>query len=674
MRLINALKLLTITLMLFTISACSVEVTIPNVNDQEQEQDPNEENGNEEREDEENEKKNEEEDKGNENENENGGSIVDDGTRPAPNYDIAPWNGATATDGGDDSIGSDADIYHEANNFTQLVVVRYNGSSASISTTTADIESYIDGAHVTIDMASNSVSGVEIIALGTTTDGSLKIYGEKKYKLSLYGVDITSKRGPAINSQCKKRVFVDLAEGTTNRLTDCSTYSNDAYTMPGAVNEDRKGALFTEGHLIISGRGTLVVAGKQKHAIATDGYYYQRAGATVVVTETAKNAIQVKGDEEDGMGAYISGGAVVARVASEAGKGIKSDLDIVIAGGLLDITTSGNAYYDSSDADTSSAAALKSDRDITINGGTLNLSSSGTGGKGINADVDLTVNSGDIRITTSGTRYEYNRNITSSPKGIKVDGNIVINGGTIDITVSGRSEGSEGMESKSTITFTGGETMVNAYDDGINATSAITINGGRVYTVGSNNDGMDSNGSITMNGGLVIGVGSNSPETGVDVDRSDMWKINGGTMIGFGGSMMASPSTASTQCMLVYNGLTTTAGNVISILDSTSTPIVSFEYPLSKSGATLLVSCPEIVKNSTFTVVGDGTLNNPTDSWMGWLYSGTWSGGTTLTTFTPTSIITSVGSGGGGGPGGGGGGPGGPGGGDWPGGGGGWPW
>ena len=122
--------------MLFTISACSVEVTIPNVNDQEQEQDPNEENGNEEREDEENEKKNEEEDKGNE--NENGGSIVDDGTRPAPNYDIAPWNGATATDGGDDSIGSDADIYHEANNFTQLVVVRYNGSSASISTTTGD--------------------------------------------------------------------------------------------------------------------------------------------------------------------------------------------------------------------------------------------------------------------------------------------------------------------------------------------------------------------------------------------------------------------------------------------------------------------------------------------------------------------------------------------------------
>lgn len=651
--------------MLFAASACSVEVVTPPINNQEQGQDPNEK----EDKDEDEEREDEGRENDDENENGNGGSILDDGTRPAPNYDVAPWEGTAASDSSNDIVGTDTDIYHEVNNFTQLVVVRYNGSSANVTTTSADIKCYTEGAYVTIDMASNSVSGVEIIALGTTTDGSLKVYGDKKYKLSLYGVDITSKRGPVINSQCKKRVYLDLAEGTTNRLTDCSTYSDDAYTMPGAVSEDRKGALFAEGHLIVSGRGTLVVAGKQKHAIATDGYYYQRAGATVVVTETAKNAIQVKGDEEDNMGAHIAGGAIVARVASEAGKGIKSDLDIVIEGGIVDITTSGNACYDSSDADTSSAAGLKSDRNIIINGGTLNLSSSGSGGKGINADVDLTINGGDIRITTTGTRYEYNRNLTSSPKGIKVDGNIAVNGGIIDITVSGRSEGSEGMESKSTITFTGGETTVNAYDDGINATSAITINGGRIYTVGSNNDGMDSNGSITMNGGLVIGVGSNSPETGIDVDRSDMWKIHGGTMIGFGGSMMASPSTASTQCMLVYNGLSTTAGKVVSILDSTSAPIVSFEYPLSKSGATLLVSCPEIVKNSTFTVVSDGTLNSPADSWMGWLYGGTWSGGTTLTTFTPTSIITSIGSGGGG-PGGGGGGgggwPGGPGGGDRP--------
>ena len=659
MRLFNiALRLILVMLLALTLWACSIEInTVPTPPSNEQETETPE--------DEENEDKGES-DNDNENGNDNGGNIVDNGTRPTPNYDIAPWNGIVATDSSSDAVGSDADLYHELNSFNNMVIVRYNGTSASVDSSTTGIKSHIDGAHVTLDMASNSVSGVEIIILGTTTDGSLKVYGDKKYKLSLYGVDITSKRGPAINSQCKKRVYLDLAEGTTNRLTDCSTYSDDAYTMPGAVNEDRKGALFAEGHLIVSGRGTLVVAGKQRHAIATDGYYYQRAGATIVVIETAKNAIQVKGDEDDGMGAYIAGGAVVANVASEAGKGIKSDMDIVIAGGILDITTSGNAYYDTSDADTSSAAALKSDRNIVINDGTLNLSSSGSGGKGINADVDLTINGGELRITTTGTRYEYNRNTTSSPKGIKVDGDITINGGSIDINVSGRSEGSEGMESKSTITFNGGETTVAAYDDGINATSAITINAGRIYTYGSNNDGMDSNGSITMNGGLVIGVGSNSPETGVDVDRSDMWKINGGTMIGFGGSMMTSPSTASTQCMLVYNGLTTTAGKLITILDSNSTSIVTFEYPLSKSGATLLVSCPDIIKNNTYTVVGDGTLADYTDTWRGWYNGGRWAGGTTLTTFTPTSIITSIGSGGGG-PGGGGGG------GNWPGGGGGRP-
>ena len=572
-----------------------------------------------------------------------------DALNPTPNYNVTAWTGTMASDRGRDVVGSDSDIYHELNNFSHVVVVRYNGTSATVDSSNSDVISHIDGAHVTIDLSTNALSGVEIIAVGRTSDGSLKIYGEKKLKLSLYGVDITSKRGPAINSQCKKRIFVNLADGTTNRLTDCISYSDDAYTMPGVVGEDRKGALFTEGHIIVSGYGALVVAGKQKHAIVTDGYYYQRPGSTVVVTEAAKNGIHVKGDSDDNRGVHIAGGAVVASVASQAGKGIKSDLDVVVEGGTIEIKTSGNAYYDTSDQDTSSAAAIKSDTNIEINGGALNLSSSGTGGKGISADGALEFNGGTTNITTSGRRYEYSRDLTSSPKGIKVDGNIVVNSGYININVTGQSEGAEGMESKSTITFNGGETIVAAYDDGINASSAITINDGRIYTVGSNNDGMDSNGTITMNGGLVIGVGSNAPETGIDTDRSDQWKINGGTMIGFGGSMMASPSTASPQCMLVYNGLSATAGKKISILDSSSKPIVTFEYPLTKSGATLLVSTPAIVKNSTFTVVTDGTLSNYKDSWQGWFDGGSWSGGSTLNSFTPTSTITTIGTGGGGG-------------------------
>ena len=576
-----------------------------------------------------------------------------------PNDDIDPWTGAVADDAAKDIVGSDKDLFVELNSFTNRVVVRFDGNSATVENSNSAIITHVSGAYVTIDFSTNNVDGVEIVAQGKSTDGGLKIYGEKKFKLTLAGLDIASKNGPAINSQCGKRVYLHLADGTTNRISDSATYTDDAYTLPGIYNEDRKGALFTEGHILISGHGVLVAKGNYKHAIVTDGYYYQRPGSTVVVTAAAKNALHVKGDDEDGIGVWFAGGRFEATVASTAGKGVKSDLDIRIDGGKLDITTSGNAEYVSSEADTSSAAALKADGSVIINGGELEFLSTGSGGKGINADGGLTFNGGVTNIKTTGTQYKYNNNNTSSPKGIRVDGAIVVNAGEINIEVTGKSEGSEGMESKSTITFNGGETKVNSYDDGINASSDITIRGGKIYTYGTNNDGMDSNGSITMEGGLVIGVGSTSPETGVDVDNSSRWKINGGTMIGFGGSMMASPSTASAQCMLVYNGLSTTAGQVVTLLDSSDNVIVSFEYPLTRTGATLLLSCPEIVKDNTYKVWQGGTISNPAEEWLYWSVKGTVSGGSELNTFTPTSIITTVGSSSGGGPGGGGGWPGG---------------
>ena len=669
---------------LMAVLACSPEITFTPTPEEEPEEvvDPNNKQDDEGNEDDENKKEEEENEpkgddenteKGDQNEEEDinkDEDNTDDGNtevdNPGINNDITPWTGAWASDAGMDSVGSDADFYYEANSFTNRVVVTFDGASATVESSNSNIKTNISGAYVTIDMLSNSVSGVEIIALGKSSDGGLKIYGDKKFKLTLSGLDITSKKGPAINSQCKKRMFLHLTNGTTNRIADIATYSDDAYTLPGSYDEDRKGAFFSEGHIIVSGQGALVAEGNYKHAIVTDGYYYQRPGTTIAVTAAAKNALHVKGDDEDMIGAWFKGGMFYARVASTAGKGVKCDYDIVIDGGKFDVETSGNAEYDSTEADTSSAAALKSDTHIEINGGDFVFKSTGTGGKCINCDGSLTINDGNLNLTTTGKRYEYNKNTTSSPKAIKVDGAIIINGGVTDINVTGASEGSEGMESKSSITFNGGEMIVKSYDDGINAKSDITINGGKIYTYGTNNDGMDSNGTLNMKGGLVIGVGSNAPETGVDVDVSSNWKISGGTMIGFGGSMMASPSTASSQCMLVYNGLSATAGQMFTLLDSSDNVIVSFEYPLTKSGATMLLSCPEIVKNSTYKVYQGGTISNPTDEWLYWSIEGTMSGGSELNSFTPTSTITTIGTSSGGGPGGGGGG-------GWPGGGGGWP-
>lgn len=579
------------------------------------------------------------------------------GERPKPNYDVEPWSGTLASDGANDSVGTNVDFFHELNDFPNMVVVRYNGDTATVESNNSKIKHYAVGAHVVLDMSTNDVSGVEVIAIGKTSNGSLKLYSNNKLKLSLYGVDITSESGPAINSQSKKRIYIDLAAGTTNRLTDCAVYQDDIYTTPGVFNEDRKGTLFAEGNIILSGEGTLVVAGKQKHAIASDGCIYQRPGVTIAVTEAAKNAIHANGDSDDGTGVRITGGVVVATVSSPAGKGIKCDMDVVVDSGTIEITTSGDAYYDTEEADTSSAAAIKSDLNIIINGGNLTLSSSGKGGKGINADGDIEINGGDIQVSTSGSRYTYTSSLTSSPKGIKADGDIVINGGTTRVNVTGKSEGSEGMESKSSITINDGEVICVAYDDGVNATEAITVNGGRLYAYASNNDGIDSNGTMTINGGLVIGVGGNAPEAGIDIDQSNNFKVYGGVAIGYGAALQSTPSTSSTQCSVAYGGVSGTQGNMVSLLDAAFKPIVTFEYPRTISNATLFITSPDITKGASYTFATSGDITDYTDTWQGWYKYGVWSSGTTLTTFTPSSVVTTIGSvggGPGGGPGGGG--------------------
>ena len=573
---------------------------------------------------------------------------------PEVDTSITAWNGLWANDSHKDSVGSDNDFFHELNTFTNRVTVTFSGNSATVESSNNAIASYIDGGYVALDMT--SVSGVEVIVSGVATNGGLKIYGDSKYKLVLNGADITSQRGPAINLQANKRVYLHLADGSTNRLTDCATYSDDHYTAAGSYNEDRKGALFAEGHIIVSGYGALVVAGKYKHAIATDGYYYQRPGSTIAITEAAKNGLQVKGDSDDGIGAYIRGGAISANVASTAGKCIKCDLDVVVEGGVLDLTTSGNATYDSTEGDTSSAAGIKSGTITHIKGGVITTSSSGTGGKGISTDTDLIVDGGDINITTTGGQYKYSSQQTSSPKGIRADGNITVNGGYINISVTGRSEGSEGLESKAILTFNGGETIVNAYDDGINAANGIVINGGKIYTRSTNNDGMDTNNTLNIYGGLLIGIGSGNPEGGVDADNSNLFKIYGGTAIGIGGTMMGKPSTASTQYSVVYSGFSATTDQRVALLDASNKPIITFDIPITMSSSTLFFSSPEIKNGTTYTISSNGTISDYSEMWQGWYNGGSWSSGTTLTTFTPTSVTTSIGNSGGGGPGGGGGG------------------
>ena len=159
----------------------------------------------------------------------------------------------------------------------------------------------------------------------------------------------------------------------------------------------------------------------------------------------------------------------------------------------MKLYTSGGSIYEEDENDTSSPAGVKADGNMLISGGQILCVSTGDGGKGLNVDGNLTMEDGSVNVVTSGGKYVYNASLDldSSPKGIKADGQITINGGSINIRVKGRTDGSEGLESKSKITINAGDVYVYAYDDAINVggdnPTGIEFNGGRTFAFAENN-------------------------------------------------------------------------------------------------------------------------------------------------------------------------------------------
>jgi hypothetical protein len=126
---------------------------------------------------------------------------------------------------------------------------------------------------------------------------------------------------------------------------------------------------------------------------------------------------------------------------------------------------------------------------------------------------------------------------------VKADGNITISGGTLNVY----SKSHEGLESKGTITISGGEVYAEASDDAINAASHLTVSGGRVCGYSTGNDGLDSNGNMYIKGGLVYAICKGSPEVGLDANTEGGYKLylTGGTVIAIGGIENGSSLTQS---------------------------------------------------------------------------------------------------------------------------------
>lgn len=582
----------------------------------------------------------------------NGGSASSDATGSLLDFDIT-WEDFPTTDFTDtaEQVPTDEDDeeyedFLENSSFASQIKIAYSEGKATVTGSVEGVTVTADGAHVTVN---STVKGVEYLLSGSTTDGSLKVYSEKKFKLTLNSLTLASKQSAAINIQSGKRVFIESKAGTENVLTDAADYTNTV------EDEDQKACLFSEGQLIFCGSGSLTVTGNYKHGICSDDYVFIHSGTNITVAAAKKDAIHTNdkivigggkvtltpsGDGLDCEEGFIDirGGLLKADIAGTASKAMKATTDIRISGGKLLLFTSGDAEYDSDDQDLSSSACIKCDGNLSITEGDIRIKSTGAAGKGINCDGTLEMSGGSLKVITTGKQYVYG-NLDSSPKAIKAEGNLTISDGTVWVKATG-GEGSEGIESKAVMTISGGEVLVSTYDDSMNAASAISLTGGNIYCYSSGNDAIDSNGTLAITGGVIVAVGTTQPEGGIDSDQNNRFSLSGGTLVAVGGSNNT-PGSPS-QCVLAH-GTSATAGTLYSITAADGSHVMSFTIPRNYTQMSLLFSSAKLQKSTSYSIYSGGSVSGGT-TFCGLTTGGSYTKGNSVTTFTTNNSVTTVGN------------------------------
>ena len=505
---------------------------------------------------------------------------------------------------------------------------------------------------------------ITYILSGQTTDGEFSLTGSYKCTLSLAGLSLANPSGAAINIANGKRIKISAKKNTENTLTDGTGGSQTGCIYSkGQIHLQGNGTLNVVGktkHAIKSGdyiaikNLTLNITGAVADGISCNEYFLMESGS-VSISGVGDDGIQCDLDgttstgettdheDEDSGNIYIEGGTLKVAATATASKGIKATgvLNINENSEATTVTITNSGGADTSDeTDISSSACLKSDKAIVIAGGTLTLTNTGQGGRAINSDGTLTISGGTINAQAQGSNYGSSGGGggpggggrpgggggwpggggSSSPhkyaKGVKADGNITISGGTLNVY----SKNHEGMESKGTITVSGGEVYAEASDDAINAASHLTISGGRVCGYSTGNDGLDSNGNMYIKGGLVYGICKGSPEVALDANTEGGYKLylTGGTLIAIGGIEKGSSLTQS-----CYQASSWTKNNWYALTVGDET--VAFKTPASGGSGIVVSGASKPSMKSGVTVSGGTSIFGG----MG-LLDGTVSGGSSV--------------------------------------------
>ena len=432
-------------------------------------------------------------------------------------------------------------------NFTTSRTITITFSETGVNTTTlpTGITTTINGGHIVIN---STVGKIGYQVKGTCSNGSLKIYSEKKFRLLFNGVTLTNPTGPAINIQSGKTVYVSIVNGTTNTLCDGATYSAPVVGSNGEA-EDQKGTLFSEGQLIIdgytNGTGKLNVTSYGGHAICSDDYIKVRGG-NINILSAAKDGFRTKEKFFIGRTADYAPNITINATSNgiECTEGF-----LTIEAGKLDITAGGEAIkveYEESDPTITpdayikggyikltttgeKSSAIQTTRNYTQSGGIIEATVNGNGSKIINCDGTAIFSGGKLTGIANGTVASDE----TSAGGIKCAGNVEISNCTIAIDCKGK--GAKGINCDKDITVNSGNVTLLATAEDYTAisddkksraitTNSITVNGGTVVAKAYDN-ALSSNVAININGGAVNAYSTNSIALEIEATQTGGWLL-----------------------------------------------------------------------------------------------------------------------------------------------------
>lgn len=432
--------------------------------------------------------------------------------------------------------------------------------------------------------------------LSGTYSGQVKVEAADSdmIRLILDNATITNSTGAAINVVEADEVVIYTASGSTNTVSDGSSYSDTASGSPDA-------AIYSKSDLTLAGEGTLKVEGNYEEGIhTTDGLviasgtlevtaantgikgkdYVDILDGTVTVTAT-KDGIKATNDTDGNRGwVRLSGGTVNISAGDD---GFKAERVLEISGGTLNITESNEgieAQY------------------INILDGTVNVTSSDDG---INASYSTSSSSSTESTSSSTTQTsqtaQSNQTAQNTQSGQSAQGNAAQGGQGGQPPAGGQApSGNMGQPPAG-----GGGGMGGGGGTFEVVDATINIAGGTV-TVNANGDGIDSNGTATLSGGTLV---VNGPFTGgnTSLDTNGDLLLNGTTVVaGNSGDMFEAPASSSTSGYVKLTNLSNvSSGTTIQVADSSGKVVANYKVTNSNT-ALILVSSANITKGQSYTV------------------------------------------------------------------------